>query len=109
MRRLRRFRDEREWGNLHTLKDLAAAISIEASELQEIFLWRSESQVKTVQDERVDEIRDELADILILCLNFADVAQIDVLDAIEEKIERNDARYPVEKSRGSPEKYTNLE
>jgi NTP pyrophosphatase (non-canonical NTP hydrolase) len=82
---------------LHTPKELAAAISIEAAELQEIFLWRSSDEEAPPDRHRLE---DEIADILIFCLNFADVADIDVLRVIEQKIAINEERYPVTKRRG---------
>jgi NTP pyrophosphatase (non-canonical NTP hydrolase) len=106
--RLREFRNRREWEQFHTLKDLAAAIAIEASELQEILLWRPSSEEQELLETKLDRLEDELADVLIHCLNFADVAGIDVLDAIEMKISKNEVNYPVDKARGSPEKYTDL-
>ena len=104
--RLRQFREERDWVEIHNLKDLAAAISIEAAELQEIFLWRPESSGTEIAGIKRAALADEIADVIIQCLNFADVAGIDVLDAVEKKIAVNEVRYPIEKARGSPQKYT---
>jgi NTP pyrophosphatase (non-canonical NTP hydrolase) len=88
------FRDERGWGKYHTLKDLAAAIAIEAAELQELFLWQRSEDETALLEQRREEIEDELADVLILALNFADAARIDVLQTIDAKIDKNEAKYP---------------
>jgi len=102
--RLERFRDERDWRQFHNLKDLAAAVGIEASELQELFLWQHPEDEGELLEGKREAIEDELADVLIQCLNFASAAGIDVLDAIERKIEKNELRYPAEQFRGSATK-----
>jgi NTP pyrophosphatase (non-canonical NTP hydrolase) len=88
---LRAFRDARGWAPLHTPKDLAAAISIEAAELQELYLWRAPNE-GAISRERVG---DELADVIIYCLHLADVEGVDVVEAIRLKIAKNEARFPV--------------
>ena len=93
-RRLASFRDERDWARFHTLKDLAAAIAIEAAELQELFLWQSIDDEPALLEQRRDAVEDELADVMILALNFAAAAGIDVLQAINGKIDKNEAKYP---------------
>lgn len=103
-----RFRDERDWSQFHTLKDLAAAISIEAGELLQEFLWLKPDKETVRLSERRDEIASELADILILALSFADQARIDPAAAIQRKLQVNAEKYPVEKARGSAAKYSEL-
>ncbi len=98
------FRDDHEWRPFHTLKDLAAAISIEAAELQEQFLWRSVNEESQLLSRQREAIEDELADILIHCLNFAAIAEIDIVAAIETKIDQNEVRHPSDEVRGSAEK-----
>jgi dCTP diphosphatase len=101
-----RFRDERDWAQFHTLKDLAAAIAIEASELQQELLWvRPEDEAKRLEERR-DAIANELADVLILSLSLADVTCIDPAAAILQKVQSNADRYPVDKSRGTSAKYS---
>jgi NTP pyrophosphatase (non-canonical NTP hydrolase) len=107
--RLRVFRDERDWKQFHTPKELAAAISIEAAELQELFLWREDPRGAELDPERKRRLREELADLFIHCLNLADSAEIDILDAIDEKLRINELKYPVEKAKGSAKKYDELE
>ena len=96
------FRAQREWEKFHLPKDLAAAISIEASELQELFLWRErESPDKVKQDQhRMELIGDEVADILIYLLFLSHDLDIDLPEAIKQKIEKNRAKYPAEEYRG---------
>jgi NTP pyrophosphatase (non-canonical NTP hydrolase) len=105
-RRLEAFRDEREWGQFHTLKDLAAAISIEAGELQQHFLWQWVGNEDDLLQMSRDAIEDELADVFIHCLNFALRAEIDLASAAERKIDKNEQRYPVDAARGSAKKAT---
>jgi NTP pyrophosphatase (non-canonical NTP hydrolase) len=95
------FRDEGDWRRFHTPKDLAAAIAIEAGELQELFLWRSGFAGEAVLEHRRSEVKEELADIAIFLLSFADVAGIDLAESIQANLEKNALRYPVEIYRGS--------
>ena len=98
---VRRFRDDRDWRQFHTLKDLAAALAVEAAELQQELLWVRPEEEATRLAERSGEIAAELADVVILALNFAEAASIDLGVAIREKLSANARRYPVELSRGS--------
>jgi dCTP diphosphatase len=100
------FREERDWAQFHTLKDLAAAIAVEAGELQELFLWAKDET--RVIDERRGDVERELADVLILCLNFANAAAIDVDGALESKLAEDAAKYPVDRAHGRASKYTEL-
>lgn len=105
---VRRFRDERDWEQFHTPKDLAAAIGIEAAELQELFLWQdAETQAATVAD-RNEAVRHEIADVVILALAFAEATGIDLAAAIREKLAINEEKYPADQVRGSAAKYTEL-
>jgi NTP pyrophosphatase (non-canonical NTP hydrolase) len=106
--RLSRFRDERDWARFHSPGNLAKAISVEAAELLELFLWVAGEEEAEVSSSRRSEVEAELADVLIQCLNFADAAGIDVLAAVDRKIEVNEQRYPVEKARGNSRKHTDL-
>src|SRR5262245_19946701 len=106
--RLKQFRDARDWGQFHSPKNLVAAIANEAAELQELLVWSSEEQSWSVADARRNEVEQELADVLIQCLNLAERLGIDVVAACERKIELNDARYPVDKAKGSATKYDEL-
>jgi len=108
MKRLDVFREERDWARFHNLKDLAAAISIEAGELQEIFLWVEQASCNTLLETRIGAVKDELADIMIQCLNFARAAGIDVVQAMNHKIDDNEGKYPVERAKGAATKYSEL-
>jgi NTP pyrophosphatase (non-canonical NTP hydrolase) len=107
-RRVEAFRDERDWRQFHSLKDLAAAIAIEAGELQELFLWAGREEEAGVLAGRTDEVADELADILIQCLNFASAAGVDINHAVAVKLDKNAVKYPVERARGTSRKYSDL-
>lgn len=100
------FRDERDWEQFHNPKDLAISLSLEASELLELFQWRdSETAIATKRD----AIKDELADVLIYALTLAHDLDIDVEAAVRDKMKKNALKYPVDASRGSTKKYTELE
>jgi dCTP diphosphatase len=105
---VRRFRDEREWLQFHTLKDLAAALAIEAGELQQELLWIRSEDEATHLKERRSQIEEELADVVILTLTFADLADIDVAAAVVRKLEVNAQRYPAEQARGKATKHNEL-
>ena len=102
---LNKFRDARHWDQFHNSKDLALAISIEAAELNELFLW------KTTEDaEKVDKgkIKEELADIFAFSLLLAGKHGFDVKEIILEKISKNNEKYPVDKAKGTAKKYNEL-
>ncbi len=100
--RIKKFTEERDWAQFHNAKDLALAISIEASELNECFLWKS------ADEGNVDKIKDELADILIYALLFADKYNFDLNEIISQKLDKNEKKYPVDKAKGNAKKYTDL-
>lgn len=101
-----KFRDDRNWKQFHNPKDLAISVSLEAAELLEVFQWSAED-VKC--EEKLDKIREELADVVIYCILMADACGLDLDEIIREKMKRNTGKYPVEKAFGSKEKYTELE
>ncbi len=100
-----KFRDERDWEQFHDSKNLAVAISIEASELNELFLWKSSEQSEKVE---IDRIKEELADILSFSFLLAEKHGLDPFDILSEKIKRNGEKYPVEKAKGKSDKYDQL-
>jgi NTP pyrophosphatase (non-canonical NTP hydrolase) len=108
MKRILDFRDKRDWQQFHDPKNLAEAISIEAAELQEVFLWSDVKESRKIAKEKKQEISEELADIFIFSLLFAHETGVDMEMAILEKIKLNDKKYPVEKSKGSSKKYKEL-
>lgn len=97
-----RFRDERDWAQFHNAKDLALALNIEAAELLEVFLWKTSEQAD------IDSVKEELADVITFALLLADKYGLDVKQIVLEKMEKNARKYPVEKSKGSAKKYTEL-
>lgn len=99
------FRDARDWKQYHTPKDLAISLSLEAAELLEIFQW---SGSDTECRERLPEMREELADVLMYAILLSDRLGLDLDEIILEKLRRNEEKYPVEKARGRKEKYTEL-
>ena len=103
--KLIQFRDERDWKQFHDSKNLATAISIEAAELNELFLWKD---VQASEEVDVDKIKDELADVLAYCFLLAEKHDLDVKEIILEKIKKNAAKYPVDKAKGTSKKYTDL-
>lgn len=102
LQRLRQFRDERDWKQFHNPKDLAVALSIEASELLEAFLW------KAPEDADPEKVKEELADVLAYALLLSDAYGFDIRQIVLDKIERNEEKYPVDKARGSAKKYNEL-
>lgn len=104
-RALVKFRDERDWAQFHDSKNLAAAISIEAAELNEIFLWKTIKESEEVDKEK---IKEELADILAFSFLLADKHGFDVKKIVLNKIKTNEIKYPVEKAKGTAKKYDAL-
>ena len=100
-----KFRDERDWKQFHNPKDLAISISLEASELLEIFQW-SAGDVNCIS--KSDKIKEELADVVNYCILMADACGIDLDEIVKDKVRKNAEKYPVDKAFGSKEKYTEL-
>ena len=96
------FTQERDWDQFHNGKDLALALSIEAAELNEAFLWKDASEVN------VEKVKEELADIVNYALLIADKYNLDVKQIVLDKLKRNAEKYPVEKSYGNAKKYNEL-
>jgi len=97
------FNRARDWEQFHTPKDLAMALSVEASELLELFLWKRDGDLPPA-----DRLREELGDVLITLVNLSRRLGVDLLAAAEQKLALNARRYPVERARGSARKYTAL-
>jgi len=107
--RLREFAEARDWEQFHSPKNLTMALSVEVAEIVEHFQWLTEEQSNNLPQETVDEVATELADTLLYLVRLADKLDIDLLDAARRKIDINEQKYPVEKSRGHARKYTRLE
>ncbi|MCC7091751.1 MAG: nucleotide pyrophosphohydrolase [Nitrosomonas sp.] len=97
-----KFRDERDWAQFHTAKDLTLALNIEAGELLEAFLWKTSEQADP------EQVKEELADVIAYAFMLAEKYDFDVRRIMLEKIERNAQKYPVTKSKGTAKKYTEL-
>lgn len=102
------FREARDWKQFHTPKNLSESIVIEASELLEVYQWVDSSDSKQLSIVKKDKIEDEIADIMIYILYLCNDLGIDLDDAIVNKIQKNDDRYPQDKSKGNSKKYTEL-
>ena len=108
-RRLREFADARDWEQFHSPKNLSMALAVEVAEILEIFQWLTEEQSNDLPEQTLDKVETELADTLLYLVRLADKLDIDLLDAARRKIELNEQKYPVEKSRGNAKKYTDLD
>ena len=105
---LRKFADEREWDQFHSPKNLAMALAVEAAELLEEFQWLTEEDSRQPAQERLKRIKEEIGDVMIYLVLLSDHLSIDPMTAAFEKIEKNRAKYPVDKAKGSAKKYTEL-
>ena len=105
------FRDERNWAQFHSLRNLIVSLNLEAAELLELTQWKSDAEMEHLRDdaEQHEALRDECADVLLYLLLIADRAGIDLEDAARRKLEKNAEKYPVAKSYGSSKKYTQLD
>jgi NTP pyrophosphatase (non-canonical NTP hydrolase) len=100
-----KFRDERNWDQFHNTKDLALAISIEAAELNELFLWKTTEDCELVDK---NKLKEELADVFAFSLLLAGKHGFDVKEIVLDKIRKNGEKYPVEKAKGTAKKYNEL-
>lgn len=100
---VKQFTIDRDWDQFHNPKDLAIALSIEASELLEAFLWKNPEKAKT------EKIKEELADVINYALLLADKCNLDVVEIVREKMIRNAEKYPVDKAKGVSTKYNELQ
>ncbi len=101
-----KFRDDRNWRQFHNPKDLAISVSLEASELLEIFQWSADD---LVCENKREKIKEELADVLNYCILMADACGLDLDEIVQAKVKRNCEKYPVELAFGNKAKYTELE
>lgn len=99
--RIRKFTEDRDWDQFHTPANLAKSISIEANELLECFQWSD-------KDYDLEHVKEELADVMVYCRNLLDKLDLDEDEIINMKMTMNEAKYPVEKAKGSNKKYTEL-
>ena len=104
-KRVSHFRDERDWLKDNTPKNLAISITVESAELLDHFQWKTDDQVRGALHDKTkkNQVSEELADVLILCLSFSDVMGIDVSEAIETKLRKASEKYPATKTSPRPE------
>jgi len=110
-KKLTEFAKDREWEQFHTPKNLAMALSVEASELVEIFQWKTELESNDVKNDSnlKKKVADELSDIFVYLLRLSTVLDIDLVTSLENKMVENAKKYPVEKVKGSAKKYSDYE
>jgi NTP pyrophosphatase (non-canonical NTP hydrolase) len=108
--RLKNFAQERDWEQFHNLKNLSAALSVEASELLEIFQWTSESELKNFMEKsnHRERVEEEVADVFLYLSRICDIAHIDLERVCLAKIQKNGLKYPVSLSKGKSSKYSDL-
>ncbi|MCR5673003.1 MAG: nucleotide pyrophosphohydrolase [Lachnospiraceae bacterium] len=99
--RIRKFTEERDWDQFHSPSNLAKSIVIEASELLECFQW-SDTEFD------IDKVKEELSDVMVYCRNLVDKLGLDEDEIINQKIDKNEAKYPIEKAKGNSKKYCDL-
>jgi len=107
---LAEFAKAREWEQFHTPKNISMALSVEASELVEIFQWLTAEQSSRINEDekRFEDVKDEIADIMLYLIRMTDLLGIDVQDALMQKMAKNKKKYPVDKSKGHAKKYTDF-
>jgi dCTP diphosphatase len=106
--RLREFAEARDWDQFHSPKNLSMALSAEVAEILEYFQWLTEEKSNNLPQNKLDEVKTELADTLIYLIRLSDKLDIDLLAAAKNKIELNKLKYPVDKAKGNAKKYTEL-
>jgi len=106
--KIRKFRDSRDWMQFHDPKNMAVSIILEASELLEHFQWKTIEEVEKYSRQNHAEIKDEIADIALYLFELADNLEISLIDAMDQKLKKNEIKYPVEKARGKHTKYNKL-
>lgn len=106
-KKLQKFASDRDWDQYHSPKNLAMALAVEASELMEIFQWLTDEESRTLADlpEEMSAVNEEIADVFLYLLRLSDKLNIDVGTAIEEKLNKNAGKYPVELAKGNATKY----
>jgi len=100
------FAKERDWDKYHSPKNLAMALSVEASELAEIFMWLSEEESKNLTKSKLANLKEEIGDVMIYLINIANKFGLDPLDCAKQKLELNKTKYPTSLVKGSAKKYT---
>lgn len=107
-KRLREFAQDRDWSQFHSPKNLVMALVGEVGELVEEFQWLTEDESRRLSEDRKARVQEELADVQTYLIMIAEKLGIDLLSAVDQKISQNEAKYPVDKARGTSKKYTEL-
>lgn len=105
---IRKFVDDRDWDQFHNPKDLSISLALEAAEVLEHFQWKNADEMAKHSVDRKGEVGEELADVFYWVLLLANKLDINLVDAFQKKMDKNEAKYPVEKAKGSHKKYTEL-
>jgi dCTP diphosphatase len=103
------FRDARDWKQFHNPKDVSLSLVLEAGEVMEHFQWKTKKEIRDYVKTHKTEISEELADVMYWILLLSHDLEINIIDALKKKIEKNDKKYPVEKAKGNAKKYTELD
>lgn len=98
--RIKKFNDDRDWNQFHTPTNLAKSISIESNELLECYQWNDDADL--------NDVKEELADVMNYCIQMAQVLGLDIVDIINEKMDKTEKKYPIDKSKGRSTKYNKL-
>lgn len=106
--KIKNFRDARDWKQFHNPKDMALSLVLEAAEVLEHFQWKNQTEIEDHVHTKKDKVGEELADVLYWILLMGHDLDVDVAKALREKINKNETRYPLEKSKGKHTKYTDL-
>jgi dCTP diphosphatase len=102
------FIKERDWEQFHSPKNLAVGLSVEASELLEIFTWLTDEESKNLDSDKLSMVEDEVGDILIYLIDFCTAVGLDPIECASQKLIKNSEKYPVSKAKGNATKYTDL-
>ncbi|MBC8550710.1 MAG: nucleotide pyrophosphohydrolase [Candidatus Marinimicrobia bacterium] len=105
---LKEFIRERDWEQFHSPKNLAVGLSVEASELLEIFTWLTDEESKNVNSDKLSMVKDEIGDIFIYLLDFCSTVGIDPIECAHKKLQKNAKKYPIAKAKGNATKYSEL-
>jgi len=108
LEKIKKFRDERDWMQFHDPKNMAISITIEAAELLEHFQWKTKEEVQAYIKENREEISDEIADIAMYLFELADNLGVDLIQAMDKKLKKNEMKYPIEKAKSKHIKYNRL-
>jgi len=108
-KQLRNFAKERDWDQFHSPKNLVMALSVEVSEIVEHFQWLTEQESSNLSDNKLSQVKEEIADVFIYLLRLSDKLGVDILQEARKKLLINEKKYPIEKSKGNAKKYSEFE